>query len=279
MSTLLKVVLLSLLFVTRAFAQEDSESPPASAPVEAKSKTKSSGKSKAKSKAKSKSQKPLNESSTDSSVEDPESTSAADLSKNNRKSMSLGGVVGASAVGSHAGIDYWKSISKKSTYVGTIITSGKGEIKAESDTAPLLEYISASFYGIDIAGRHFFGNSFYAQGLFAYSSYRGDYGVKGNEKVGFSGEYTLPYKATVMSLGAAIGNQWSWRSGFTIGCSWFGYNQPISSSISVAEPTGGSSNSELLAALLDTDVEAQLTKNIRAMSSVYLLRLQVGYNF
>jgi hypothetical protein len=196
-----------------------------------------------------------------------------------RKAYSMDGVAGISGFGGHGGIAFWRGLSTNS-YLGGILLSGKGDITAKSDTALLLEYMSASYLEFDAGLRHFFSKTFYAQSVLAYANYSGKYGIKGNEAKGITGEVTVPYKASVASLGLGIGNVWVWDSGFNIGCTWVGYNAALWLNASVSDAdTSSVTNEQLLASLLGTDTKEKVSSNVKSLNSVYLLRLQVGYQF
>lgn len=97
------------------------------------------------------------------------------------------------------------------------------EFKGNSDNDYEGDNYDTKIRSLGVNWKQFLGNSFYLKGgiehrwVTASSDYRGSFGTTG-WAWGFKGQST--------SAAIAIGNQWQF-SGFTLGCDWFGVQQPL----------------------------------------------------
>lgn len=121
-------------------------------------------------------------------------------------------------------------------------------------------------------GRYFFGNSFNGSAGLGYRTAKADYRIEDTASDDYV-EGTLDISSVVTTL--AIGNHWSWNSGFTIGVDWLAAMVPLSGSASSSTKSNADGvqveklNQEFL------DVGDELSQN----TSLTLALTTIGYQF
>jgi hypothetical protein len=110
--------------------------------------------------------------------------------------------------------------------LGLLYSSGSLDLSSVlSDTADISiteAAVSGSIVGL--AARYYTGNSFYLLGGIGQRNVEMSIGLK-STVLDYGIEGGVEVDSTVIVF--AIGNQWQWSSGFSLGVEWFGYATPI----------------------------------------------------
>lgn len=120
--------------------------------------------------------------------------------------------------------------------------------------------------------KYFVGNSFYLAG--AVGSRKISFDLSAANIIGSRVSTKLDSQATVFSI--AIGNTWTFESGFMIGGEWLGISYPISSSFSTATTAQGAAAADINELQADVEKAAKDLSNARTAS---LVTLHLGWQF
>lgn len=162
-----------------------------------------------------------------------------------------------------------------------VVHSGTG-IQAGYFVSPRLlaeaDYFSAQFsflgYKSDVTlatarAKYFFANSFYAQAGLGMRSL--DLQDTGDAIFATGKDESTKFHATSLVGEVGIGNRWQW-SGFTMGCDWVGYVQPVAQ-LGESESFGSDVSEESKAA------DRQDYEEARKKGNTMLVRFALGWSF
>ncbi|WP_218110048.1 hypothetical protein [Oligoflexus tunisiensis] len=116
--------------------------------------------------------------------------------------------------------------------------------------------------------KEFFTDSFYVEGGLDLAKVNGEFRISKDILSSAENLTSDLGHYTKLSMMVQIGNQWQWEN-FTLGTSWLGYLQPISTSESYTDPTSFSETSNSARTFRDEAKQPQTT----------LLRFYLGWSF
>jgi hypothetical protein len=106
--------------------------------------------------------------------------------------------------------------------LGLMYSSGSLDLASALTETSGISIVEASVSGsiVGLAARYYTGNSFYLLGGIGQRSIEMNIGLK-STALDYGIEGSVEADSTVLVL--AIGNQWQWSGGFSLGVEWFGY--------------------------------------------------------
>lgn len=159
--------------------------------------------------------------------------------------------------------------------MGVLLAQGNVDLRSFLPDKKDIEITKARFSSsvFLLHGRRFFGETF--SGAYGLGQRRINVDLAANSKVSNGG---IDAGVTVNSwvLHGAVGNVWRWKSGYFLGCDWFGLMVPLSSQSSVRSEAYGAASAELD----EVNQRANdVAKEISKVTSVTVLYLSTGIDF
>ena len=167
--------------------------------------------------------------------------------------------------------------------VGLLYNSGSLDFGSEISGTPGAKINSATLDAsiIMIHARYFVGNSFYVSGGLGQRTITADFDIQ-STLIDYGIKSNIEAKST--SFMVAIGNQWQWDSGFSLGVEWIGYIVPLSASSSDSldetgadAGTASSSNKSSVESLKKDSTK--LAETIGELSTPRLFMFSLGWSF
>lgn len=174
---------------------------------------------------------------------------------------------------SGSGLDGYMNLNPKLQF-GLSYVMGTLDLKSSVTalTGANIDKLNLNVSLIEAYAKYFVGNSFALIGGLGYRNINSDISV--TSTTGSKNTATSKSTGTAFVAKIGLGNYWSWKSGFTLGCEWVGYLTPLSSAYS-SDSSGVSTAS--MASLNNSAND--LSKTFASTSTAQFLNLAIGYSF
>lgn len=167
--------------------------------------------------------------------------------------------------------------------VGLLYNSGSLDFGSEISSTPGAKINSATIDAsiVMVHARYFVGNSFYVSGGLGQRTITADFDIQ-STLIDYGIKSNIEAKSTSVMI--ALGNQWQWDSGFSLGVEWLGYIVPLSaSSTDSLDETGADAGSASSANKSSVDSlkkdSTDLAETIGELSTPRLFMISLGWSF
>ena len=164
----------------------------------------------------------------------------------------------------------------------TLLTTGLyAAYRLNRNSSLLLDFSSGNFdtsfwnsnttrkiNSLGIHFKQFFGNTFYLRSGLEHRTAKYTYDYTGTTP------YGARFDAQSTALNFQIGNQWQWQN-FTLGCDWFGFSAPLTSSVSNESITSSNASD---AEYARKDSQGEQDRMVKKTSYTFT-RLYLGWAF